>query len=346
MRLLDPTWIRDTVDYSFGDESGLSIGGYMKPANSSNGEFITKYHQCVSESKPYMTLFIDNMRLYRRTCYKYTAVEQHNDVWKQIRDDKMRQFANEDLLELCTSLPDMKFVIFTGFEDTPTDEGIWNCIPDNVLAIYASNSTTYGDKVHPIPFGLQRLTAPNDARQKVIRSMIETLQEPQRLMYINFNVGNHPHRPLLANHYTQFPWVTVHHPGMGLVYEGAARNYYGNIKAHKFMLCPSGNAEGCECHRDIECLYMRRVPIVTDTPYHRAVFGLLQAPVLYVDDLMNVTEQLLRDNDHLYQQMQVYDMNNLDIEVLYNQCLTDVNRKLYNLKNDINDIDNESDQNM
>ncbi len=333
MRLLDPTWIRDNVDYSFGDESGMGVGGYMKVANADNQEFMNLYRQAVEQQREYMTLFIDNMRLYRRDCWRFTAVEQHNEQWRGFRRDKFLQFANEDLLHLCTSLPDMKFVIFTGFEDISIDEGIWNAIPENVLAIYASNALIFGDKVHPIPFGIQRLTAPNDARHDVILSMIETLQEPTRLMYINFNTGNHPERPILANRYAQFPWVTVHHPGMGLVYTDAARNYYGNIKAHKFMLCPSGNAEGCECHRDIEALYMRRVPIVTDTPYHRAIFELLQAPVLYVDNLMNVTEQLLIDNDHLYRQMQTYDMSRLDIEVLYNRCLNEVNRKLHNIKN-------------
>lgn len=319
MQLLDPTWIRDNVDYSFGDESGMGVGGYMKVANSSNGEFIAKYHQCVSEHKPFMTLFIDNMRLYRRDCYRYTAVEQHNDTWKQIRDGKVREFANEDLLRLCSALPDMKFLIFTGFEDMPVDEGIWGAIPKNVIGVYACNCMVWGDRVHPIPFGLQRLTAPNDYRQSAILELMDTVIEPQKLMYINFNLGNHPTRPLLANRYAIHNWVTIQNPGMGLVYVEAARNYYMNIKNHKFMLCPSGNAEGCECHRDWECLYMRRVPIVQDTEYYRIIFG--DMPVLYVQDMFDITEQLLMDNDYLYQQMQTFDMSRLDIEVLYNNIL-------------------------
>lgn len=318
MRLLDPTWIRDTVDYSFGDESGMSIDGYMRPANSSNSDFIQLYYKFVQEQRPYMTLFIDNMRLYRRDCWRFTAVEQHNDMWKGFRRDKLQQLANEDLLRLCTSLPDMHFIIFTGFEDMAIEEGIWDALPDNV-DVYGCNCMVSGSRVHPIPFGLQRKTSSNDDRQQVIQELMDVHIEPQKLMYINFNIGNHPTRPLLANHYVIHNWVTINNPGMGLVYHQAATAYYTAIKQHKFMLCPSGNAEGCECHRDWETLYMRRVPILEDTSYHRTIFK--DIPVLYINSLFDVTEQLLLENDYLYQQMQTFDLNKLDIEVLYNKCI-------------------------
>lgn len=337
MRLLDPTWIRDTVDYSFGDESGLGIGGYIRPANAQNQEFMNKYQQLVSEGREFMTLSIDNMRLYQRTNYKLTAVEEHNQIWRDIRIARIQQYSNEDLLRLCATLPDMQFIIFTMFEDMPTDEDIWEAIPDNVIGIWASNATTFGGKVHPISFGLQRIMAPNDDRQKCILELIDApVVQPQRLMYVNFNPGNHPTRQPLFDKFSQCEWVTAHTPGHGLVYYDAAKNYYGNMRNHKFLLCPSGNAPGCECHRDIEALYMRRVPIVEDTEYHHAIFDQLKAPVLYIDNLLNVSEQLLIDNDHLYQQMQTYDLNNLDIEQMYNRIITDTYHNIItNLKSQL-----------
>ena len=66
MKLLDQTIVRDSVDYSFGDESGIeTLMGYMKIANSTNEDFISKYWQLMNTGKRYMTLFIDNIRLYR-----------------------------------------------------------------------------------------------------------------------------------------------------------------------------------------------------------------------------------------------------------------------------------------
>ena len=324
MRLLDQTIIRDSVDYSFGDESGSQlIYGYMKPANSSNGEFIIKYHQAVTEGKRFMTLFIDNIRLYKRPCIQYTAVEAVLPYVKQIKDAKVGRLGNEDLLLLLSTLPDMKFVIFTGFEDTPIDECIWVRLPNNVIAIYGSHLQEYGrDRLFPIPYGLQRKLTIEDNRFDLIVSMLDTVVEPSNLMCINWNDQSLAERSVLRQHYGQFPWVTTSYPA-GIA-DHVYREYLTNIKRHKFMLCPSGNAIGCECHRDWETIYMRRVPIVTDTPYHHAVFDPLGCNVLYVDNLMNVTEQLLIDNDYLYQQAQSYDVSRLDYETIYNNIINSI----------------------
>lgn len=316
MRLLDPTYIRDRVDYSFGDDSGTGTpGGYIRLANLSNQDFAMKYLQCVQENRSFMTLFIDNIRLCRRDTMRYTACEQMYDNWKVIKRDKIVRLQEHDLLYLCSQLPAMKFVIFTAFEDTSTDEGIFAKIPDNVITIYASNAIVHGGKIIAYPYGLQRILSPSDNRFDIIREMLSIDIAPVKLMYINMGEGHHPTRAALIQHFTGMPWVTK------MDRLAQYKDYYTNIKLHKFMLCPSGNADGCECHRDWETIYMRRVPIVTDTEYHRAIFEPLEIPVLYIDDLMNVTEQLLIDNDYLYQQIQTYDLNRLDIEVLYNEYI-------------------------
>ncbi len=326
MRLLDPTFIRDNVDYSFGDESGKElVTGYMKVANNSNTEFMNRYWECVNNGKQYMTLFIDNIRLYKRDCIRYTACEQMYDNWKVIKADKLRHLANEDLLFLLSTLPDMKFVIFTGFEDTAIDEGIFNVIPENVLGIYASNAIVYGGKVHPVPYGLQRVLSPNDNRYDILREYMNIQIEPNNLMYINFSPGNHPMRAGLSDCYRNLPWVTIEQNNISL---SQYRNYLMGIKNHKFMLCPSGNADGCECHRDWETIYMRRIPIVQDSPYLREIFK--DIPILYVENIRNVTEQLLIDNNYLYEQMQLFDLNRLDYEVIYNNILKGIEHQLTN----------------
>ena len=327
MRLLDPTWVRDNVDYSFGDDSGTGVpGGYMKIANSSNAEFILAYHQAVTDQKPYMTVFIDNIRLYRRDCMKYTACEQMYDNWKVIKINKIIRLANEDLLALLSTLTDMKFIIFTGFEDTPTDEAIFDLIPKNVIGIWASNAITFGRKVYPIAYGIQRVVSPIDNRHNILREMIDINIQPNKLMYVNMSPSNNQVRPGLISQYTNLSWTTITIPINNHLPQ--YRNYLTDIKSHKFMICPPGNAEDCECHRDWETIYMRRVPIVTDTPYHRAIFEPLEVPVLYVNDLMEITEQLLIDNDYLYQQTQEYDLRRLDYEVIYNNIIEKIEKQI------------------
>ena len=86
------------------------------------------------------------------------------------------------------------------------------------------------------------------------------------------------------------------------------------------MICPEGNAIGCDCHRDWEVIYMRRVPIVIDSKYLRNIFK--NIPVLFVKDFTEVTEELLNKNEILFDEMQKFDLNNLDIEKYYKEILT------------------------
>jgi hypothetical protein len=104
-------------------------------------------------------------------------------------------------------------------------------------------------------------------------------------------------------------WATVTH----LPYE----KYLSGIQHHKFVLCPSGN--GIESARNWETLYMRRVPIFKDHPYLREMFK--DFPALFVNDWEDVTEQLLLDNDHLYQEAQKMDMDKLDLDYWFNKAI-------------------------
>ena len=94
-----------------------------------------------------MTLFIDNIRLYKRD------IAEVKESDKPIVNAMMEA---SDLLKLCGQFPEMKFIIFTNLEDTPLDEYIFDCIPDNVLRVCAANSVVWSEKVIPAPYGVQR----------------------------------------------------------------------------------------------------------------------------------------------------------------------------------------------
>lgn len=317
MTLLDPTYIRDNCDYSFGDQSGSTfINGYMKPANLNNMEFMNKYNSLLGIKK-YMTLFIDNIRLYKRDGIKYTAGELADINGRNYKDAVVREyFKTNDLLEVCSNLNQMKFVIFTGFEDTPIDEFIYDKIPDNVIRIYASNAISFGGKVIPIPYGIQRKLWSNDYRQDTLRQMIPVNRTPSNLLYMNHRSSNNPERYQIDTHLSGKNWVTHKDPSQDYA------TYLNDIKNHKFMICPSGNAIGCECHRDWEVLYMRRVPIVKRSEYLEYIFK--DFPVLFVDDFSLVTEDLLIENEDIYQRALNLDLNKLDMEILYKEYLNQV----------------------
>ncbi len=315
MELLDPTYIRDICDYSFGDQSGLGCpGGYMKNSDINNIEFINKYRSLVGV-KSYMTLFIDNIRLYKRDGIKYTAIEKVDTRARLYKDAVVSEFMkNNDLLYLCSQLTDMNFIIFTAFEDTPIDEFIFDKIPDNVISIYASNCISFGGKVKPIPYGIQRKISSGDNRHEILSSMIYNNDVPTKLLYINHSLGTNPERIKINDILSNKPWVTI---AKNVDYF----NYLIDIKSHKFMICPDGNAIGCECHRDWEVLYMRRVPIVVRSEYLERIFD--GFPVLFVDSFLDITEELLINNDHLYQSALSMNMDKLDISILYNNYINE-----------------------
>ena len=85
------------------------------------------------------------------------------------------------------------------------------------------------------------------------------------------------------------------------------------------MICPSGNAIGCECSRDWEVIYMRRVPVVKRSPYLECIFKGI--PVLFVNEFSDVTEELLINNNHLYEEMKTFDFSVLDFKYIFDNIL-------------------------
>ena len=99
MKLISGPAISDMCDYTFGDQAGVVgqvYGNFMEDANKENH----KFKKFVDESKKdVLTLFIDNVRLYRRTQLKLECDNPEDQRWI---NDLQR---NNDLLELCASIP-------------------------------------------------------------------------------------------------------------------------------------------------------------------------------------------------------------------------------------------------
>ena len=75
------------------------------------------------------------------------------------------------------------------------------------------------------------------------------------------------------------------------------------------MICPIGNA--VDCHRNWEVLYLRRVPVMETDPYLIDLFD--DYPVLWVSGYEDITEDLLRLNNHLFEEAQTMDLDQLSL---------------------------------
>ena len=303
MNLLHGPAIADLCDYDFGDQAGCLggvSGAFMEVANESNLDFIKKVN-----GNKFMTLFIDNIRLYKRKILCATATDQ-------MRVDKMME--ENDLLHLLAEimlLKETKFIIFCSNEDTPITEDIHPHIPQNVLAIYASNAVGYGGKVHPIPYGLQRKLYPVDVRLDEMQKALESDSKPTKLLYINHaEHTNISERGNIREMFADKSFATIS-PRVDYP------EYCRMIQAHKFMICPEGNA--VDCHRNWEVLLLKRVPIMKRNPYLEECYK--DYPILWVDDYADVNKTLLAENDDLFVKSRNLDVNMLDLYCLFNRAV-------------------------
>jgi len=307
MELIEGVALSKLCDYSFGDQSGQwgnIFTSFMKDANLLNLEFAEKLFE-IKKSRNYMTLFIDNIRLYKRHIV---------EVKDSDRPYVERLMSESDLLHLCSNFSDMNFIIFTNLEDTPIDEYVFDAIPDNVLCISAVNAIAYGEKVIPAPYGLQRAMNPGDNRISDIKSYMGNLSKnPTGLLYVSHNEESNIKRRGIKELFYGKNWAEVHDkrvPYSVFLY---------NLSQSKFVICPIGNA--IDCHRNWEVLYMRRVPVMKRYPYLEKLFK--EYPVLFVDSYSEVTKELLEKNNHLFDQMQELDLSLLTLPYFYDNIVNE-----------------------
>lgn len=315
VQIINGTSLSKMVDYTFGDHLASAdpvnlIDGHYKFANPFNTGFI---NICKQFEDKVMTLFIDNIRLYNRPL-EVNAGDDEKWVSHQLQ--------NNDLLGLCNLLQKNKFVIFTSHEDTPID--VYIKVPDNVLGIYAVNALYNTDKIHPFPIGLQRQIGLNDNRLAIMKEWVEEnkIVEPTKLLYINCGLGqerNYAERVYLPT-FSTYDWATCRFEKNSKYYPYEKyTDFLNEIKDHKFMVCPKGH--GADCHRNWESLYLRRVPVMKDTPYFRLLMK--DFPVLFVNNWSDITPELLENNDDLYQQAQTMDLNKLDLDLTFKKVMID-----------------------
>lgn len=305
MELIEGVALSNLCDYSFGDQSGQwgnIYTSFMKDANLLNLEFIEKVFE-IKRSRNYMTLFIDNIRLYKRD------IEEVKESDRPYVNSLMEK---SDLLNLCSKIENMNFIIFTNLEDTPIDEKIFEFIPKNVLAISAVNAVSHGGKVIPAPYGLQRRMSKDDMRiEDIVSAMRHSQKNPPGLLYVSHNDDSHPERNGIKQYFINKPWAEVH---QGRVPYSV---FLYNLSQSKFVLCPRGNA--IDCHRNWEVLYMRKVPVMKSHPYLLELFK--DYPVLFVEDYSQVNEELLIRNDDLYQRAQEMDLSELTLPTFFDNIV-------------------------
>ena len=306
MEVIEGVALSKLCDYSFGDQSGQwgnIYTSFMKDANLLNTEFVSKLFE-VSKERNWMTLFVDNIRLYKRD------IKEVKPEDKAYVDSLME---TSDVLQLCNHFEGMKFIIFTNLEDTPIDDQI--SVPDNVLCVAAINAVAYGGKVIPAPYGVQRKMTPDDDHIERLESAMRANIDPSmfKLLYVNHNDKSHEERLGIKDLFKDKEWANVDEKRVDYY------NFLLNLAKHKFIVCPRGNA--IDCHRNWEVLYMRRVPVMKRDSYLEELYK--DYPVLFVDKYSDITKDLLLENEHLVQQAKEMDLKRLTLRGFFDNIVNE-----------------------
>ena len=303
MNIIDGPAIQNLCDYDFGDQAGC-LGGvpnaFMEDANEGNIHFLKTVN-----GHEFMTLFIDNIRLYKRPIKCSTPFDQERVNHMMEKDDLLHLLAEISLFK------QTKFIIFCSNEDTPITDDIHSHIPPNVLAIYAANAVGFGGKVYPFPYGVQRKLHPCDVRIDQMHKALMTDPKPTKLLYINHSEHtNLSERGNIRDMFANKSFATIS-PRVDYP------EYCRQIQAHKFMICPEGNA--VDCHRNWEVLSLNRVPIMKKNPYLQECYK--DYPILWVDDYADVNKTMLAEHDDLFIKSRNLDENLLDLYSLFNRAV-------------------------
>jgi len=316
----------EICDYCFGSHTSIDIWE-LKIANEHNLEFLQKCEDWKKEGRKNITLFIDNLRLYKRQkniSSIFTNMEEFpNNNFEEHKSKKLElynNFFNQDLLKLCQELDYLNFIIFTGLDDTNIDEEIFERIPKNVLKIYVSSANIHiNEIVRPFPFGLPRKVSQNDNRLNIIEEYINKVESPQNLLYINHSIGSNIFRNQVNNYFKQFDWCDIQTPKS--IGDDDYKNYLEEIKKSFYVLSVDGNAKNCDCYRVWETIYMKRVPVLIKNKNFEELFQ--NIPVLLVDSYNTITKEFLESNIHIFEKINNFDLNKLDIKKIYNKILSE-----------------------
>jgi len=306
MNLLHGPAIANLCDYDFGDQAGC-LGGvegaFMEEANEGNVHFIQRI-----KDSGVMTLFIDNIRLYKRPLKAGTPHDQERVNHLMEKNDLMHLLA-----EILLFKPHTEFIIFCNNEDTPITEDIQDKIPPNVRAIYAANAIGYGGKLHPFPYGLGRPLVKGCTKHDLLKISMREERKPRKLLYVNHaEHTNLSERGNIREMFKDKSYATVDERVSYI-------EYVNQIKDHKFMICPEGNA--VDCHRNWEVLCLKRVPIMKMNRYLAECYK--EYPILWVEDFAKINKTLLAENDDLFIRARNLDENMLDLYTRFNRAVRD-----------------------
>jgi len=167
---------------------------------------------------------------------------------------------------------------------------ILNC--NNLVKWYAQNLIFEHNKLNLLPIGIAN-SMWNHGNLSIFNdiNLINNLHKKSKLIYFNFSINTNIHK--------RKPCYETLRDNISPV-----QNLY-RLKEYQFCICPEGN--GVDTHRLWECLYLKVVPIVINTPFTQ-ILKKYNIPLVILNEwndllLTNLEYEKFNFNDIVFQSL-------------------------------------------
>lgn len=229
-------------------------------------------------------------------------VSAHPDMKNIVRTINPLSVKEGDIVYVITDLlplfynkiyPSIKnnFIMISGRTDNPVNR---NYNTDKIIKWYTSNLGVKNDKIEAIPLGIQNrhwrtLNNPEGEPGLIDEVNKEDIEKDKDIL-MGFQPRTNPHirQPIYTrfkdkSFITKSPYNNDDRKDMNF-----RKNYYRNIRKHKFVLCPFG--AGFDCHRNWETWALGTYPIIMK---HVSMENFYDMPAWFINNWDEVNEDNL-----------------------------------------------------
>jgi hypothetical protein len=195
---------------------------------------------------------------------------------REPKDEVLKIFVKIDLVgNFFEMWGDQKFILVTHNGDTEVNLNFLKYIENpNLIQWYAQNVNIYHPKLKSIPIGIANEIWEH-GNEKVFLEVIEKNHQKETMIYANFDVNtNLFERTKCARE--------IKKNGIELSSRKPFKSFLEEISKSHFVVSPNGN--GIDCHKIWESLYLKSIPIVTNSINIKFYDDL---PIYIIDDWSN-----------------------------------------------------------
>ena len=188
------------------------------------------------------------------------------------------------------------FILVTGRSDISIDSWWEDRITNKIIKWFAVNNVSSNPKIQTIPLGIDNVNWRFDnnpqGNTKLFNDINSENIKAEKELLVSFQSHtNATERERCFNHFKEKDFIT-HRPytNEDRRNEEFLKEYYREIRRHKFSVCPFGT--GFDCHRIWQTLILNSFPIVMN---HKSMEEFYDLPIWFVDDWCDVTKENIRD---------------------------------------------------